>query len=255
MEQTTFALLFTFIIGLFLLLGSFIVFVVKNNDKFILFSISIAFGVMVSLGFIELLPEAYEQMKEVFPFGPNLIAVVVFMALGFCLLRVLDYLIPNHDEHHHKHLGSHQMLHIGIVSSVALILHNIIEGMTIYGTVVTDLKMGFFISIGVALHNIPLGMAIASTFYKANNNKKKTLMISLGVSLSTLLGGIMMCLLKETLNHPMVIGVLLSMTLGMLIYIVLAELLPQIRYTKDKKTALLGIVSGILLLLISLIFE
>ena len=52
MEQTTFALLFTFIIGLFLLLGSFIVFVVKNNDKFILFSISIAFGVMVSLGFI-----------------------------------------------------------------------------------------------------------------------------------------------------------------------------------------------------------
>ena len=54
------ALLLTLILGIFIIIGAVIVFLTKNNDRFVEFSISLAFGVMGMLIFIDLLPEAFE---------------------------------------------------------------------------------------------------------------------------------------------------------------------------------------------------
>ncbi|MEG0908962.1 MAG: hypothetical protein RSH78_01210, partial [Bacilli bacterium] len=40
-------------------------------------------------------------------------------------------------------------------------------------------KLGLMVGLGVGIHNIPLGIVIASTYQKANNNQKKTIIISL----------------------------------------------------------------------------
>ena len=53
-------LLFTLILGIFIIIGSLIVFLTKNNDKFVEFSISLAFGVMMMLIIVDLIPEAFE---------------------------------------------------------------------------------------------------------------------------------------------------------------------------------------------------
>lgn len=249
-------LLFTFGLGLFILVGAIIVFVTKNNDKFVSFSISIAFGVMATLIVGELIPETLELLETRYDLTKSIIMIIICVLIGISVLKLLDLFIPDHDrddESEKEH--NEQLAHIGFVSSIALVLHNIIEGMAIYSTVTKSLQLGLLVSIGVGLHNIPLGMVITSTFYKANNDKRKTLLIVLGISLSTFLGGIIMYFLAGKVISDVVLAILLGITLGMLLYIVLFELLPQIIHTKYKKETIFGILIGVLLLVVSLVLE
>ena len=247
-------LLFTLITGLFLLLGMGVIFLSKNNRKIVDFSISMAFGVILLLILAELLPESYEMMHEVFASPQDMIMLIGFVGLGVMLLKVLDLFIPDHDTDTKNEASTENLLHIGIVSSVALILHNIIEGMAIYSAVATDTSMGFLMTVGVGLHNIPMGMVVTSTLYQSNTSKKKTVLFVLITALSTFVGGILMFLLSSAISH-FVLGILLSITLGMLIYIVLFELLEQICHNRNPKITMFGIGIGVLIFLLTLFFE
>ena len=163
------ALGLTLIVGIFILIGTLIVFFTKNNNKFIKFSISMAFGVMISLAIVELMPEAFELLESQ---SKTILKIVFFTTIGILLLAVLDKIVPHHDHgHEHEHGEMHNMMHIGLISSIALVLHNLIEGMALYLTTLEDLKIGILMVIGIGLHNIPLGIIITSAFYKGNNNK------------------------------------------------------------------------------------
>ena len=105
-------------------------------------------------------------------------------------------------------------------------------------------------TLGVGLHNIPLGMVITSIFYESTKSKHKTILISLFISLTTFIGGLLMFITKGI--TPLTEGILLSITLGMIIYITFFELFPEIKEIQNKKLSILGILSGIIILIISL---
>lgn len=247
-----YALLLTFLVGFFIMIGAFIVFKTKNNDKIVQFSISVALGVMAALGLLELLPESLEKFSVDFKDARAFVLVIASAAIGFGLLKLLDHFIPDHEEENKtKKAKKEHLLHIGIVASIALVIHNIIEGMALYTAALTDLKMGLLMCLGIGLHNIPMGMVIASTFYNTKKDKKKTILLLLGVSLSTFLGGFLLFLINHGITDN-VIGILLGITLGMICYIVVCELIPQVRKMQDKKSAYVGILIGILILTCSL---
>ncbi len=238
-------ILVTLALGLFILFGAFIIHIFKNKDKFLLISLSMAFGVMISLILIELLPEVYEVFNEKFNPIISILIIIGLSLVGLLILKVLDKFIPDHnDEDEEDHL-----MHIGIVSSIAIIIHNIIEGMAVYNTVNTSLNLGILLSIGVGMHNIPLGMIISSTFYKSIENRKKSNIIIILISLSTFVGGLIMALFNFT--NEIVIGVLLSITIGMLIYINIIEILPKLIESKDKKIVLISTILGVVILFLS----
>lgn len=249
------ALLLTLLVGLFILIGTLIGKLLKNNNNILNFSISMSFGVIVALSLLELFPEVIEHLV-MNNFVEGIILSLIGIFLGFIILYHLDALIPHHEhsDHHHHHKNSNcnneHLKHIGIVTSIALILHNIIEGMGLYVAASTELNVGLMLCIGIGLHNLPMGLVIESTL--RNEYKwSKIFVISLLVSLSTLLGGLIACLFETT---DALMGLLLSVTLGMLIYISFVELLPQITNIKDKKVKYLGFFIGIIILVISLIF-
>ena len=249
-------LFFTLAIGLFILLGSIVVFASKNNDNFVRFSISIAFGVMGALVIFELLPESFELIGENYSLPITIALITGFSLVGVLILKLLDYFIPDHDIHNEeKNSATNNLFHIGLISSIALILHNIIEGMAVYSSLSSSLSLGILVCIGVGLHNIPMGMVITSTFYKANNSIKKTMFIIFIISISTFVGGLIMYFNSSILINNTILGILLCITLGMLVYIVLFELLPHIISSKNKKIEILGIILGIALILISISFE
>ena len=247
-------LLFTLIAGLFMVIGTFLVLFTNNNKKIIDFSISVAFGVMITLGVLELLPEAYEIITKCIKKPFNIVVIVIGIIIGIEILKILDRFVPDHG-HDHKHDKEHKrnLYHIGIITSVALILHNFIEGITLYNTLQTTLKTGIFMCIGIGLHNIPIGMIISSTFYKKNKNKIKTLLISLGISLSTLLGGLFSLILNSLTKNEFLEGVLLTITLGMIIYITMFELINQVKEIDNKKIRYGGIILGVLILIVSIL--
>lgn len=242
-------LLLTLLVGLLILLGSSFAFIFKNDKRFIDFSISLGFGVMISLILFELIPEVIELLSIEKNIVSTIFLTIIFIAIGIIILKILDLFIPDHD----TKSVSNNLYHIAIITSVSLIIHNILEGMAVYSSLVNSMKMGIFVCVGVGVHNIVLGMVITSFFYKFNKDKKKTLLIMLGVSLSTFFGGIIGLLIGNT--NELIEGIILAITLGMLIYITIFELLPHIIHSKNKKDSILGIIIGIIILIISLLFE
>lgn len=243
-------LVLTLVLGLFIIIGAFLMHIFENKEKFLVISLSMAFGVMVSLIFLELLPESFEIFNEKYSSIISIAMILIFSIIGFLILKILDKFIPDHEDDDEANL-----IHVGIVSSIAIILHNIIEGMAIYNTFNTSINLGILLSIGVGLHNIPLGMVLSSTFYKSLSNKKKSNVIIFLISTSTFVGGLIMCIFNNVFKNEFIIGLLLSITVGMLVYINIIEILPKLIKSKDKKMIITSIIVGILILFVSVFLE
>ena len=57
-------LFLTLIAGLFIVLGTILILFTNNNKRIVDLSISMAFGVMITLGVLELLPESYKTISR-----------------------------------------------------------------------------------------------------------------------------------------------------------------------------------------------
>ena len=243
-------LLVTFLLGIFVLIGAMVAFLAKKKGKIIDFSLGLAFSVIIMLIILDLIPDVIEHLglRYIWLF-------LIFVVVGYGILRLLDHFIPDHHDHDKmtKKESNNNLAHIGIISSIALIIHNIVEGMAVYSTVLTDVSTGLMLAIGIGFHNLPLGMVIATTFYQGNQKSVKVwLMIGL-VAISTLLGGAFSFFLNSQVVPEWVLGSLLSITLGMLLFILFSELWPRIRESKFSKERNIGIVVGIIIMLISMI--
>lgn len=247
-------LLFTFLAGFFIVIGSCVVFFTKHNQKFVQFSIGMAFGVMVTLVLFELFPEASELLCSAFGNTNGYIIFIVLAFAGGGMLKLLDLVVPNHCHHDiHEEMDNDNLYHIGLVASIALILHNLIEGMSIYATTTKSIDMGLMLTLGVGFHNIPMGIVIASTF-ESMKGKKKFLAILCIVTASTFVGGFAMAFFNAYISDSL-LGILLGLTFGMLVYIILFELLHEMIHSKSKKISMLGLITGIFIFLISLFLE
>ena len=255
-----FGLVLTLLVGLFILLGSLLANKFKDNKRFADFSISLAFGVIFALILFELLPEVYETLRTDLNLFKTILCIIILSLIGIFMLKILDSFIPHHEhEAHHNHTHKNEdchnehLQHIGLISATAIIVHNIIEGMSLYLVSNASIMSGLFMCVGIGLHNIPMGLVISSTLYNSNYSKKSIIKISLLVSLSTFAGGIIMFLLGGV---PHIIeGILLGITLGMLIYILIFELFHQIYHMKNKKICNIGIGLGMSLLAVSIIIK
>ena len=250
------AVIFSLLVGLFILVGSLIGISFKSNKKLTDLSISLAFGVIVGLIILELIPETFEILNG--EIGTiRSVFIIILSLIGIVILKILDLFIPHHEHEVHEHSKninkSHleHLAHIGIISSIALFIHNVIEGMSLYLITSSNITSGFLLFIGIGLHNIPLGLVISSTLTTSKYPKLKILRLSLLVSLSTFIGGICMMFMGGV--DKLLEGILLGLTIGMLIYISIFELLHQIYHMKNKKLALTGVGIGVVILILSVI--
>lgn len=255
MNQAKLGLLTTFLLGIFILIGALIALLINKKEKVVDFSLGLAFGVITTLIITDLLPEVYENLEL-----NKIYLAIIFTIVGYVLLRLLDKFIPDHDEHedghHHafhmnKKEASDNLIHIGVITSLALALHNIIEGMAVYLTILSSTNLGLAVTLGVGFHNIPLGMVIAGALYQSGANKYKIALNIILVSLSTFAGGLILFFFNVAEISPIILGILLSITLGMLVFIAFTELLPRIMESRNKKVSYTGIAIGVLILVIA----
>lgn len=246
------SLLLTLFVGLFILVGIVLGNYFKKNKKFVDVSIGIAVGVMSLLLIKEIVPHSYELLESSTK-QTSIIILIIGAIVGFLILKLLDMFVPHHEHessHQHKHKNddchNEHLEHVGILASVAIVIHNIIEGMTLYVTSLQDFHSGLLLCLAIGLHNIPLGIIISSTI----QNKKDMVINSIVLSISTFIGGLIMFSISQVITNVLV-GILLSVTFGMLIYILFMELLPQIIHSKEKRYHIIGIIIGVLLLIIS----
>lgn len=244
MDSVKLALLVTLVLGIFILLGVLITYLFKKKKNIVNFSIGLAFSVILMLIVVDLLPEIMEEIKI-----SKIYLLIIFTCFGYLLLRFLDHLIPDHEEDH----NSENLIHIGIMTSLALGLHNLIEGMAIYTSILANPSLGLGLTLGVGFHNLPLGMVIGGTLHQQGENKYKTLIYIIIVSLSTFVGGLIVYFMGTSQLNSTLDGILLSFTLGMLLFILIDELLPRIRKNIESTSTVMGMIVGVIILALSAI--
>ena len=244
-----FGLILTLIAGLFFLIGGLISLKVKNKDKLNAFSIALALVIIINLLAMDLIPEILELLED-YDFSFKIMIILIFGLLGIFLLKILDFFIPDHHHEHHdneidkKEHISH-IKHIGTLTLISLILHNLLEGFAIAGMSLNDYKIGLMVCISVALHNIPLG----TTIFSSIDIRKNKLLVTI-LTLPSFIGGHIFFIIGDI--STLVLAIISIITLGMLIYISLMELLPELLVNRKKKETIIGLLTGVIIIVISM---
>ncbi|MBQ5446905.1 MAG: ZIP family metal transporter [Lachnospiraceae bacterium] len=236
------AMVITFMAGISILVGALVIRMSKNPEKIERLSIALALGSLLSLMIFDLSPEIVEKVSH-----KNIIQPIVFVILGAAILKILDIFLPDHDDTKENH-DKENAAHIGLIAAFAVILHNILEGMTIYSLSLTSVNQGIIFAIGISLHNIPMGMLIYSTI-DDKKRREKSVILSV-VTGATLIGGILMAFISGFLSEGIVL-ILLCVATGMIAFIVFDELLPHVLRTRPIKPSIIGAVAGFVLVFIS----
>ena len=240
-------LLVTLILGSFFLVGALIVKGSKNKEKMEHISIAVAFGALIAILAFDLIPEVISE----YSFSTFLIPLAS-TAAGILLLKIVDIFVPEEHNHSKDTETEENREHIGFIAAIAIILHNILEGMTVYTVAMASASMGLSLSIGVGLHNIPMGMLIYSTLER--DNKARRYVIMALSTLSTFFGGIIMMTLEGIITE-LLVGILLCITIGMVLYILLLELLPPVIHYPDRKSTVIYSVIGLALVFLCSFLE
>jgi len=173
------ALLLTTIAGLSTGIGSTIAYFIKKPKmSYLCFSLGLSAGVMLYVSFVELLPDAFETVGEI-------VGLYAFFA-GIVVIGVIDVLIPEGENPHafkevkprRKGRTDKALLRVGLLTALAVGIHNFPEGLATFGTALNDVKLGLLITFAIAIHNIPEGIAVSIPIYYATGSKRKAFILS-----------------------------------------------------------------------------
>lgn len=253
-----YALMITLFSGIFFFLGYLIVKFSKHKKELSILSSSMAFVIMIGMVFFDLIPEMIELTENfIFSKGVKILFCFSFLILGFFFLKLFDIFLPHHHHEHHeseKNLKEHDqhMVHIGIMLTLSIIIHNMIEGISLYVIACDSLSSGFFLSLAIGLHNLPLGVEISGSLLKSNH--KVSLLSLLFLIFSTFLGSFLLFIFHITI-HDFLLFFFVSVVCGMILYIALCELLNEIFNYKKNRYTIIGFIIGIFFLLIMTFLE
>ena len=227
LEQYQLPFIMTFLAGLATLIGGFITFVIKrDNMKAISLGLGFSAGVMIFLSFTEILEEANELLVKYFPNNFAWIAFGGFLA-GIIVAILIDIFI--------------------------IALHNFPEGLATFIVSAQDITIGASVALAIAIHNIPEGIAVAIPIYHATGKKRYAIWYSFWTGLTEPLGALIGLILINLFMPQMFVGFLLAAVAGIMVYISFDTLLPLSHECGDWHSAIKGIISGIIVIYLSLL--
>jgi len=252
------ALLLTLFAGLATAIGSVFAFVVKkDNLKALSVGLGFSAGVMIFLSFTDIIPSASEMLKTNFPIKCNWIVYCGFI-IGICIAVLIDYFIPDHiDEKEFTHpdvvSADKRMQRAGLLTAVAICVHNFPEGMATFLTASHDLTLGASVALAIAIHNIPEGIAVALPIYHSTGKKRYATLYAALSGLSEPVGAAIGMILLHFFMPQIMIGVAMAAVAGIMIYISFDTLLPLAREFGNWHLSMVGIISGMLFIWVSLL--
>ncbi len=223
----------------------------KNIEKLLL---GFASGVMIAASIWSLLIPSIDMAKEsnIIPYIPASVGFI----LGMLFLLLLDKLVP------HIHLESTEPE--GIKTSLkkttmlvlAVTLHNIPEGMAVgvvfagmlaQNTGIT-LAGAFALSLGIAIQNFPEGAIISMPLKSEGMSKIKSFWYGTLSGIVEPIAAILTICLSQIVVP--ILPYLLSFAAGAMIYVVIEELVPEIKSEGSSSVGIFGVAIGFVLMMI-----
>jgi len=200
-----------------------------------------AAGVMLAISFLELIPESLEISSPAITIGG--------LVLGSLAMYGLDRIIP----HIHPSLCAQEqgcnLERTSVYLILGIFLHNFPEGMAIAIGSVTEMKTSITIALAIAIHNIPEGICTSAPYYHSTGRRIKAFLLSASTAIPILIGYVTAQYIFQQVSTQ-VVGLLISSTAGLMIYITADELIPNSCAGTNHQTIfslILGVVFVILL--------
>jgi len=250
MNNITMSFLLTFIAGFSTMLGTILIFFkVKNINKFIASSLAFASGVIFIISITDLIPESLHLLSTKISSLLLILVCFFFILLGIIISMLIDYYLPSDNCKN----NNNQLYKVGIISMLAIILHNIPEGIITFIAGNSNTNLAINLTIAIALHNIPEGISIAIPIYYATKKKSKACFYTLISSISEPFGALLAFLFLKNIVTDFILGMLFSMIAGIMLNISLCELLPTSNKYNYKKLTIIFFIIGIFFMLIKFI--
>lgn len=253
------ALLLSMLAGLSTAIGSlFALFSKRTDQKFLSFSLGFSAGVMLLLSFCELLPDARRNLMPALGGRLSGVAAAVSLIAGLGLAEAIDRLVPSPgspaSSPGSRSGGEKALTRVGIVTAVAVTVHNLPEGITTFMAGYADLRLGVPVAIAIALHNIPEGIAVSVPVYYGTGSRGRAFLYSALSGLSEPLGALLAFVVLGPFLNPAMLGVIFGMVSGIMIDISLGGLLPAAQENGRTGAAAAGAFSGMAFMEAAMIF-
>lgn len=247
-NSTLYAFILSFLAGISTVIGAFIIFFDKNkNNKMVTVSLSFAAGVMICVSLTDLLPNSFNMILNSNNSFPKLILTLIFLVLGIIISMLIDKYLPS--EYENK--DNKGLYKIGIISMVAIILHNIPEGIATFITSTNNLSLGITLTLAIALHNIPEGISIAVPIYHSTGNKLKAIMYALLSGMSEVIGSVLAYFFLSPFINDHIMAALYAIIAGIMIHISVYELIPGAYKDSTLKKVLKYFIVGFIVMIVS----
>lgn len=264
------ALLLSTVAGMSTAFGSLIALFSKKDDtRFLSLSLGFSAGVMITVSFAELLPESQKNISAALPNHGALISAAC-LAAGVALAILIDILIPSHDGGIRPHApaayagscgtvytgskntAASSMMRMGIVTAIAITVHNFPEGIATFMAGYSDIRLGLPVALSIAMHNIPEGIAVAVPVFYGTGSRGKAFLYSALSGLSEPLGALIAYLCLAPFLNSATLGGVFGVVAGIMIYIAFGELVPASEHYGHPRAAVAGIVGGAMIMIFAM---
>ncbi len=253
----------TLLAGLSTGIGSAIAFFAKRtNTVFLSVALGFSAGVMIYVSFGEILSKANQALLGSFsPVGARLATVLAFFG-GMAVVALIDRLVPSmenpHEMHNVEELTSterkhHKLMRMGIMSALAIGIHNFPEGLATFIAGLKSPALGVSIAAAIAIHNIPEGIAVSVPVYYATGSHKKAFLYSFLSGLAEPVGALIGYLVLLRYMNDMVFGIVFASVAGIMVFISFDELLPAAEKYGEHHLTIYGLVGGMIVMAGSLL--
>lgn len=253
----------TMLAGLTTAIGGAIAFVTKkDNLKTLSVGLGFSAGVMIFVSLVDIIPNSEALLKVNFP---NIYQWLVFggFILGILVSVLIDYFLPDHvdteellhpdapeEDNHFKH---YKLKRAGMLTAIAICVHNFPEGMATFLTTTQDITLGFSVALAIAIHNIPEGIAVALPIYHVTGKKRYAMLYAALSGITEPIGALVGMLIFGLFIPQILVGFLMAAVGGIMTYISFDTLLPLAKEYGNWHLSIVGIMSGIIFIWLSLI--
>lgn len=206
---------------------------------------------MIYISFMELLSSAIKTLGE--------FRSIIAFFIGIAVIGIIGLLIPEAENPHEfkglddtsKQRTNESLMRTGLLTALAIGIHNFPEGLATFATALNDVKLGLFIAIAIAIHNIPEGISVSMPIFYATGSRGKAFFYSFLSGVAEPVGAIVGYLILMPFISENLIAYLLAFVAGIMIYISMDELLPMAHRYGHEHTVIAGMLVmafGLLLL-------
>ena len=238
------------------ILGSALIFVFKDkiSDPILKAFSGFAAGVMIAASIWSLIIPSFDasESKGNLAFLP----VLVGLLIGFIFLMILDKLIPHLHTNSNECEGIKCNLKKSTMTSIAVALHNLPEGMAV-GIVLASaqsqnsavsISMAIALAIGIAIQNFPEGAIVSVSLNSTGTKKTKAFILGVLSGIVEPLGALVTFLLVNLITPAL--PYLLSFAAGAMLYVVVEELIPDMSKGKHSHVGTVCFIIGLAMMMV-----